>query len=258
MKVERIGIDSQVLGGNVLAVQDFDPALDFVAFERDYIEAYHPVYVSAKIPLERISDVQALESGGFQLAECQIRSMIKLGKPYDVSPYPYEFDRVVREEDLAEVLDIAATTFVHDRFSVDRSIDPAVSGARYREYVRQSFHARDEAVYRLVDRDGRTVAFKTHRYVSSTEVLFLLCGVHSDYKNLGLGLINEYSEFNELIRKGIRKGITHISATNYPIFNLEIAQLGFRVLTTFAVMRKIYSRDSGDKKWNCRRTARFE
>jgi hypothetical protein len=248
MKVERIGIDSQVLGGNVLAIQEFDAALDFVAFERGYIEAHHPVYVSAKIPLERIADVQALETAGFHLAECQIRSTVKLRKPYDTSAYPYSFDRVIREEDLAEVFEIAETTFVHDRFTVDRAIDPAVSGARYREYVRQSFHARDEAVYRLVDRDGRTVAFKTHRYVSGTEVLFLLGGVHSDYKNLGLGLINEYFEFNELIRKGIRKGITHISATNYPIFNLEIAQLGFRVLTTFAVMRKTYSRDSGDKE----------
>ena len=248
MKIERIAIDSQVLGGNVLAIQDFDPAADFAGFEHAYIAAYDPVYVSAKVPLERISDVHALESAGFQLAECQIRSMVKLRKPYDVSAYPYDFEQVLREEDLDAVLDIAETTFVHDRFTTDRAIDPAVSGARYREYARQSFVSPDEAVYRLMDRERRTVAFKTHRYVGATEVLFLLGGVHADYKNLGLGLINEYFEFNELIRKGIRKGITHISAANYPVFNLEIAQLGFRVLTTFAVMRKTYSRGSRTKE----------
>jgi hypothetical protein len=247
MKIERIAIDSRVLGGNVLAIQDFDPAADFAAFERGYIADYAPVYVSAKIPLERISQVHALESAGFQLAECQIRSTIKLRKSYDVSAFPYDFERVDREEDLGGVLDIAATTFVHDRFTTDRAIDPTASGARYREYVRQSFVSPDEAVYRLIDREGRTVAFKTHRYLGGTEVLFLLGGVHADYKNLGLGLINEYFEFNELIRKGIRKGITHISAANYPVFNLEIAQLGFRVLTTFAVMRKTYSRGLGGK-----------
>jgi hypothetical protein len=247
MKIERIAIDSQVLGASVLAIQDFDPTADFAAFERDYIAGYAPVYVSAKIPLERISDVQALESAGFRLAECQIRSTIKLRKPYDVSAFPYEFERVVRQEDLGPVLDIAATTFVHDRFTTDRSIDPSVSGARYQEYVRHSFLAPDEAVYRLIDREGRTLAFKTHRYLGGTEILFLLGGVHADYKNLGLGLINEYFELNELIRKGIRKGTTHISAANYPVFNLEIAQLGFRVLTTFAVMRKTYNRDLGSK-----------
>jgi hypothetical protein len=248
MKIERIAIDSQVLGGNVLAIQDFDPAANFAAFERGYIADYAPVYVSAKVPLERISQVHALESAGFQLAECQIRSMIKLRKSYDVSAFPYDFERVVKEEDLDPVLDIAATTFLHDRFTMDRSIGPAVSGARYREYVRQSWVSPDEAVYRLIDREGRTLAFKTHRYVSGTEALFLLGGVHADYKNLGLGMISEYFEFNELIRKGIRKGITHISAANYPVFNLEIAQLGFRVLTTFAVMRKTYSRDSGTEE----------
>ena len=248
MKIERIAIDSEILGGSVLAIQDFDPAADFAAFERGYIADYAPVYVSAKIPLERISEVHALEGAGFQLAECQIRSTIKLRKPYDVAAFPYDFERVVREEDLGGVLDIAATTFVHDRFTTDRAIDPAASGARYREYVRKSFVSPDEAVYRLIDREGRTLAFKTHRYLGGTEVLFLLGGVHPDYKNLGLGMISEYFEFNELIRKGIRKGTTHISAANYPVFNLEIAQLGFRVLTTFAVMRKTYSRGTGARE----------
>jgi hypothetical protein len=242
VKVERIGIDSRVLGRSVLAVHEFDASADFASFERRYIAEYDPVYVSVKIPLERIAEVHDLESAGFHLVECQIRSRVKLRKLHDVSAFPYDFERVTREVDLGEVLDIAGTTFVHDRFRVDGSIDPGAPGARYREYVRQSFLSPDEAVYRLVDRStGHTVAFKTHRYVSETEVLFLLGGVHPDYKNLGLGLINEYFEFNELIGKGIRHGVTHISAANYPVFNLEIGNLGFRVLTTFAVLRKIYS-----------------
>ena len=246
MKVERIEVDSRVLGRNVLAIHDFDRGADFAAFERGYIAEYDPIYVSTKIPLERVTEVHPLESAGFRLVECQIRSRIKLRKTYDVSGYSYDFERVTREEDLGAVLDIAGSTFVHDRFRMDREMDPGVSGARYREYVRQSFLSANEAVYRLIERGGgRTVAFKTHRYVSATEVLFLLGGVHADYKNLGLGLINEYFEFNELIRKGIRQGTTHISAANYPVFNLEIGGLGFRVLTTFAVMRKIYSRGPG-------------
>jgi hypothetical protein len=45
---------------------------------------------------------------------------------------------------------------------------------------------------------------------------------------------------NELIRKGIKRGTTHISAANYPVFNLEIGKLGFTVLSSFAVLRKVY------------------
>lgn len=241
MKVDLIEVDSKVLGGNVLAINDFDPEIDFAKFEQDYVEDFSPIYVSCKIPLERISEVQILENQGFGLIEAQIRASVKLRKMHDVSRFSYDFEPVTREEDLTSVLEIAGTTFAHDRFSTDPRLAPGVSGARYREYVLHSFRSPNEGVFRLVDRaTGRVVAFKTHRYVSENEVLFLLGGVHADYKNLGLGLINEYFEFNMLMQKGIRLGITHISASNYPIFNLEIGNLGFRVLTTFAVMRKIY------------------
>ena len=242
MKAERIEIDSKVLGGNVLAISDFDPAIEFAEFEQRYVEEFTPFYVSCKIPLERISEIQILESQGFGLIEGQIRASVKLRKMHDISRFPYDFEPVTREEDLTSVLEIAETTFTHDRFSIDPCLAPGVSGARYREYVRNSFRSPNEAVFRLVDRaSSQVVAFKTHRYVSENEVLFLLGGVHPDYKNLGVGPINEYCEFNMLMQRGIRFGITHISASNYPIFNLEIGNLGFRVLTTFAVMRKTYA-----------------
>lgn len=241
MRVERIEIDSRLCGYNVLAIHDFVPASDFPVFERAYVEEHAPGYVSCKAPLEDLAAVHTLEQAGFNLIECQIRSAIKLRDTFDVSRFPYDFMQVTREEDLNEVLEIAGVTFVHDRFSVDAAIAPGISGNRYREYVQNSFRSPREAVYRLVDRATRqTVAFKTHRIVNSSEVLFLLGGVHPEFKSLGLGVISEYCEFNELIRKGIRRGVTHISASNYPIFNLEIGHLGFRVVATFAVMRKVY------------------
>lgn len=241
MKAERLEIDSRVLGRNVLVISDFDPEIDFAQFEQRYVEEFSPFYVSCKIPLERINEIQILESQGFGLIEGQIRASVKLRKMHDVSRFPYDFEQVTQEVDMTSVLEIAGSTFTHDRFSVDPHLSPGLSGTRYREYVGQSFRSPNEAVFRLVDRaSGQVVAFKTHRYVSEREVLFLLGGVHPDFKNLGVGLINEYCEFNTLMQKGIRMGITHISASNYPIFNLEIGKLGFRVLTTFAVMRKIY------------------
>lgn len=241
MTIECIETDSRVFGRNVLAIHDLDPEADFPMFERAYIEEYGPAYVYCKVPVDRITHTHVLERNGFNLVECQIRSSIKLRKTYPVSTFNYDFRQVTRESELKDVLDIAGTTFVNDRFSLDRALDPAISSARYQEYVRKSFRAPDEAVYRLVDRSsGRVVAFKTHRYVGSDEVLFLLGGVHPEFKKLGIGIINEYFEFNELIGKGIKRAQTHISAGNYAVFNLEIGKLGFRVLATFAVLRKLY------------------
>jgi hypothetical protein len=244
MNVQRIDTDSRVFGGCVLAIRDFAPDAAFAAFERSYIAAYDPIYVSCRVPLEDLAGIHFLEKAEFNFIECQIRSTIKLRRPYDVSAFPYDFLKVSREEDLSDVLDIAGTTFVHDRISLDPCIAPGVSGARYREYVLNSFRSADEAVYRLVDqRSGQVVAFKTHKYVGADEVLFLLGGVHPALKNVGLGPVNDFLEFNELMRLGIRRGTTHFSAGNYPIFNLEIGRLGFRVAGTFAVLRKLYRRD---------------
>ena len=242
MKVECIPIDSRILGRTVLALSELDPREPFPEVEADYVAQWAPGYVYGKVPLERIDQIHYLEGHGFNLIEAQIRSTVKLRKPFDLSLFgQYRFEAVAREEDLAEVLAIASSTFVHDRWRVDPMLPPALAGARYRAYVEQAFQDPQESVYRLLDRTtGQTLGFKTHRAVSPTEVLFLLGGIHPDFKNLGLGLINEYFEFNELIARGFRTGVTHISASNYPVFNLEIGGLGFRVLSTFAVLRKLY------------------
>ncbi len=241
MRVERLDVDSLVFERNALAIRDFSRDVDFAEFERGYVAEHSPFYVVCKVPVENIEDVHALEGCGFNLIECQIRSRIRLLKAFDTSPYPYRFEPVTSKEDLKDVLSIAGSTFVHDRFSRDPLVGERLSGERYKRYVMKSFLADDEAVYRLCDPEsGLTLAFKTHRYIGNDEVLFLLGGVHPDYKTLGIGIISEYFEFNELIRKGIRRGYTHISAANYSVFNLEIGNLGFRVLTTYAVMRKVY------------------
>lgn len=240
MRAELQPIDSEVLGRPVLTIVDFDPAADFAAFEREYVGRHDPVYAACKIPLGRVADAHVLEAHGFRLIECQIRSMIKLRRPYPV-PAAYAFERVTEEAQLPEVLGIAGTTFGHDRFTVDRELGAEVSGRRYRAYVRKSFADPREAVYRLVERPtGRVVAFKTHRHTDDGQVLFLLGGVHPEYKALGLGIINSYCELNYLLERGVKRGVTHISASNLAVFNLEIGQLGFRVLETFAVLRKLY------------------
>lgn len=243
MRVALIPVDSAVMGGAVLSIEEFSPDEDFAAFEARYVAEHRPVYAAAKIPLERVADAHVLERHGFELIECQIRSKIDLRRGYETSSYPYRFQEVRTREHLADVLAIGTTTFKHDRFSVDPKIPKGVSGERYRRYIEESFEADDQAVYRLFDPENdRTVAFKTHRYLPNGDVTLLLGGVHSDLQHLGLGVINTYCELNELRRKGRRTGYTQISAANYHVFNVEIGRLGFRVVTTFATMRKVYPR----------------
>ena len=242
MRIERVEIDSDVLGRNVLSIADLTATDDLAAAERGYQQEFRPGYVSCRVPLEDLATVHRLEEHGFQLIECQIRSAIRFKCEFDVTRYPYEYHQVTTRDALEEVLAIARTTVVHDRFTVDAAVPTGISGERYSRYVQKSFERSDEEVWRLYDPLAKmTLGFRTHRHTGPREVLLLLGGIHPEFKELGLGVVSSYFCFNQMRRDGIKKAITHISAINYPIFNLEIGFLGFRVLGTFAVMRKTYA-----------------
>jgi len=242
MQITKHEIDSQVLGRAILELSGpYDGEL--ARLEDDYVRTHHPLYVVYKAPIEDVASIQQLEDHGFRFVETQLRLTFRLRNHFDTGKAPYVFERVTTEDQLRDVLDIAGNTFTDDRFLVDPELQGArkVSSARYQAYVRQSFLRPDERVYRLVNpTTGRTVAFKTHRIVDPEQALMLLGGVHADYKNAGIAPINAYHEFNELMRNGVKRFTTHVSARNYGVMNLEIGGFQYRIKQTFIVLRKIY------------------
>ncbi len=241
MEILKNKIDSMITGKRCLDLTDFSKDIDFNKFENAYLKREKPFYVLCRIPVEEISNIHAIESCGFHFIEFQIKMTHKIKKKYP-SLKQYEFAEVTSEEDLKKVQEIAATTFVDDRFIIDPLIDSELASKRYIQYVSGSFHSDDQKLYKLSDiKTGKIVAFKTHKYTGNNEVLLLLGGVDPKYKSLGVGLINAYAELNELRSKEIKRLTTHISGRNYPIINLEISTLGFKVVQSYLVFRKIYS-----------------
>ncbi|HTR49097.1 MAG TPA: hypothetical protein VMJ10_00240 [Kofleriaceae bacterium] len=243
MEITKHEIDSEVLGRPILELTG-PYRDDFARIESDYLRAHHPFYVVYKAPVEDVATIQHLEENGFRFVETQLRMTFRLRGHFDTSKAPYVFERVTTEDQLRDVLEIAANTFTDDRFLVDPELPDAgkVSSARYQAYVRQSFRRPDERVYRLVNpATRRTIAFKTHRIVNREEALMLLGGVHSDFKNAGVAPINAYHEFNELMRNGVKRFTTHVSARNYAVINLELGGFQYRLKQTFIVLRKIYA-----------------
>ena len=243
MEITKHEIDSQVLGRAILELRGpFDD--DFGHVERDYVQAHAPLYVLYKAPIEEVATIHQLEDVGFRFVETQLRLTFRLRGHFDTGKAPYAFERVTTEEQLREVLEIAGNTFTDDRFLVDPKLADAhkISAALYQAYGLQSFARDDDPVYRLVNATtGRTVAFKTHRIVNPDEALMLLGGVHADVKNAGIAAINAYYEFNELIKHGVKRFTTHVSARNYGVMNLEISGFQYRIKQTFVVLRKLYA-----------------
>jgi hypothetical protein len=242
MQITKHEIDTQVLGRAILQLSGPYDA-DFARIESEYVQAHQPLYVVYKAPIEDVASIQHLEDHGFRFVETQLRLTFRLRRHFDTGKTPYVFERVTTEDQLREVLQIAANTFTDDRFLIDPKLRDAqqVSSARYQAYVRQSFQRPDERVYRLVNpTSGETVAFKTHRIVDPEEALMLLGGVHVHYKSAGVAPINAYHEFNELMKNGVKRFTTHVSARNYGVMNLEIGGFQYRIKQTFIVIRKMY------------------
>jgi hypothetical protein len=245
MEARRDQIDSEILGRAVLAIPDFDRTCDFVSFEQDYRKREDPIYVTCKIPVEAVQDIHLLEDHGFRFVEFQIRLRGTISKTYDTTPYDYAYLPVSGEQDLAAVLDLASSIFEHDRISRDPFFQQwkgrNISGERYRRYLAESVRSDNEFVYKLVSKaDGAIVGFSSHRMVSPDSALLLIGGVKNEYKSTGVGAINDYFGLNELKRKGVKWFHTHVSGANYPILNLEVKGVGFRVVQSFVVLRKVY------------------
>jgi hypothetical protein len=245
MEVRKDEIDSEILGGAVLAISDFDGARNFPPFEEEYRQREHPIYVTCKIPAEDIGSVHMLEDQGFRFVEFQMRLRGTLARSYDTSSYEYTYLPLSGERDLDAVLDLASSIFEHDRVTRDpffqRWGERNISGERYRRYVLQASRSTNECVYKLVSNSsGDIVGFSSHRMLSPESALLLIGGVRKEYRASGVGAINDYFALNELKRKGVKLIHTHVSGANYAILNLEVKGIGFRVVSSAIVMRKIY------------------
>jgi len=240
MHINKIEIDSKIFGKNFLEIRDFSNDVDFKEFEKGYIKEYNPYYVLCKIPLENIREIQSIGRYGFEFIEFQLREKANLRKLFPVFK-PYKMELVTTSDDLEIVLEIAATTFEHDRFSVDPLMEKNFSSRRYKEYVLKSFRANDEFLYKLFNSEtGEILGFKTHKIVNGNEALMFLGGVANMYKKSPVPVINNYLELNELFHKGVKKVTTHISGGNYGVLNLEVKEFGYKVVNGFVVLRKIY------------------
>jgi len=206
MQISVNPIDSRVFRRTVLDLRDVAVGEDLTQIERDYLVRYDPIYVCCKMPIGLISGIHALEEVGFRFVEYQLQMSCHVNNPYDVSGYPYRFERVTTEDSLAPILEIASTAFCDDRFSIDPLVPPGASGRRYRMYVIKSFSADDERVYRLVnDVTDETVAFKTHRILGPDSALCLLGATKAEYRETPLSVINGQFESNMLRDLGFAK-----------------------------------------------------
>jgi hypothetical protein len=237
--LKKIEIDTKVFGYDVWDISDASSFEDFEKALKEISKNKKESFVSCKIPINEIFKVNNAQEAGFMYSETQFRTKVrvKLGKNYH--NYPYNYIKIQNEVQLNEVLEIASTTFEHDRYTLDSRIGKNLAGKRYMAYLEKSFWEPDEEIWGIQSKkSGRIVSFRSHRIVSTREVLLLIGGVQSALKGLGLGVLSTEYCFNQLALDGYMHAVSHIPAANIPIINLEVGNFKFRITDAFIVLSK--------------------
>jgi hypothetical protein len=237
--IKKIEIDSKVFGYDVWDISDACSFEDFKQALKDIYQPKKKSFVSCKIPINEISKINNAQEAGFMYSETQFRTKVRLKLKKNNFKFPYNYIKIQNEDQLNEVLEIANTTFEHDRYTLDSRIGKTLAGKRYMTYLEKSFWEPDEEIWGVQSKkSGRIVSFRSHRVVSPREVLLLIGGVQPHLKGLGLGIVSTEYCFNQLALDGYLHAISHIPAANIPIINLEVGNFKFRITDAFIVLSK--------------------
>lgn len=241
MQLYNLQVETELSGKGFYSFDFIDLEKDFAGFENQYIRDHNPYYVSCKVHITELEKIHILESAGFQFIENQLKLKIALKKHNTiVDSLPYSYKKVTNDH-LDQVKLMAQNTFVADRFSIDKDLDSTFSGQRYMDFVEGSFVKQNENLYALWnDQSNEIVAFGSHEIISDKEALILLGGVRKDLKDTGIGAIHDFFALNELFGLGIKKVYTHISMRNKPVLNLQVNKLGYSIVDSYLIFRKIY------------------
>jgi len=238
LRINRLEIDSAVAGMDVYECMVKSSDVSFLDIVAEVQRRSTRSYIVVKVPASDLTMIQAAEDAGFRFAELQYRTAYRIRGNFDTSRYAFDYVRVQSQSLLDQACDIAKTSIVHDRVSLDPALGSGISGARYVAYLKDSFARDEDEIWAVKSRaSGHLLTFRSYRRTDESTVNLLIGGVHPDHKNSGLGVISSHFCFNQLHADGVRKAFTHVSAANLPILNLEVGHFGFRVTDAHVVLR---------------------
>jgi hypothetical protein len=229
-------IESEILGTDVYLLPGVQ-GLEETKNIRSQILQQPECIVIAKIPLNDISLVHNLEAMGFRFAEVQLQATRKISQRHVDFADRYIYEKVNTEIELEEVINIAQSSITHDRWSMSPNRSKEESNRRVKTYLEKSFTTSLEEIWVLRDLESKEIMqFRSHKYSAPREATLLLGAVRPDLKGLGIGPISWQFCENQLSASGVKRAVTHFSAANHEIINLEVGSIGFRVTASTAVM----------------------
>lgn len=183
--------------------------------------------------------VSAFERCGFSYIQDRLNIQKQLtAATYNF--YPFVFVPVSEKRELTELLKYCHKLKFDDRYSTDPTIGKSLSLQRNKQFLINSFQNNNQRIYILWNRTRKTIdGFRTYDFSKKGVASVLLGGAVKNDKVFEYDKILNYLEMEVLYSLNIRKLSLVVSTTNYPEINRYISELGYRVISSSVIMRKI-------------------
>lgn len=217
--------------GSVGAGPDLMEALEV------WCHAHAVTLVSCRIDHHRIRESIALEQRGFRFIETTFEPTIDLSSFAQDPRMPIGIE-LAGPDDVDAIASIANTAFTTGRFLVDPRLDPALSGARYAEWVRSSSANPSHEVLKGTV-NGELIGFFIGERDADRGMYWHLTAVAPEWQGRGYGAALWRAMLLRHRAEGVATVRTTISGHNLAVLNLY-ARLGFafqRARMTFHWLR---------------------
>lgn len=242
MKISKLEIESKMLNGNVLQIDDIDNETNLTDFEKKMIKDFDPVYVYCKINATDITSLHHFEEIGFRFSEFRLNTSLRV-EDTDFSTFsffPYQIELLSEEDYLEKASKILISSFADDRFSIDPLVGESFSKKRIKANLQKSFKSYpNEIVLGLVNSNTKElIAFRTASLFKD-EVFYYQYAVSPKYN---------FNQFASMLETGVivflkEQGIQIINAVTTGFNTSELSRLltnNFKIDSSIVLLRKVY------------------
>lgn len=244
MDIVLKNIESELFGGNVVQLENWDSIEEIVNHESELVTQFNPMYVYCAVDSSDIHSIQFLESHGYQFSEFRFRSWLSLTGSTE-SPnksYPYEVRLLGDTGDLYICKEIVQTSAPDDRFFNDPCLNREAALHRVKMNLEKSFVGwPNEFILGLYNvQTGKMIGFRSGAFDSEKEVTFYLYGIRTGFDHVKYSELLDNLSIQFLMKRGVRIIHAISSGLNVDELNRLIKHHSFKIERTEVFMRKLF------------------
>lgn len=245
MIIKKLEIESEILGRNVLHLEDLEDSQDFASVEASIVAEHAPFYVQSIIDASDLKLIHSMEAAGFRYVEFRLRKQLDINSFHSVNElayFPYVIKSIRDEENFVKAQEILQQSQQDDRFSRDPLITADISMKRLQWYLKKSYDNREnEFIWGLFNKNsGELLGFKTIALNNNKQVVIQQTAIRQDLDIQKFTFMLDALVISHYTDQGISYFYSVTSGFNLMEVDLHVSDLKYKNISASVILRKIY------------------